>query len=68
MTNKKYKFQKIDDLRWGIYLKDRLLATVGSYEACESMAQILNSRLSSTETLKAKIAYKQAINQNLSIR
>lgn len=60
-----YEFKEVGDNRWGIYLHDRLLATVGSYEACESMKQLLNRNLSRTDILKAEIAFKKAINKSL---
>ena len=38
-----YKFKKTDDNRWGIYLEDDLLATVGSYKIWNSLKQSLNN-------------------------
>lgn len=67
MSNKLYKFQQTQNNRWGIYLQDRLLATIGSYEACESMGQYLGTNLSHADVVKAAVAYKKAINRNLTI-
>lgn len=65
MSNIKFKFKETDNKRWGIYLEDRLLATVGSYEACQSIGQCLSKNISPSDTLKASIAYKQTINRSL---
>ena len=69
MSYVKYKFKEIENEKWGIYDRDRLLATISSYEACQSMGQLLsnNDNLSHLETIKATIAYKQAINKSLII-
>ena len=67
MSDKLYKFQQTRNSRWGIYLQDRLLATIGSYEACQSMGQYLSTNLSHADVVKAAIAYKKAINRNLTI-
>lgn len=64
MNNKTYKFKETQNNRWGIYFQDRLLATVGSYEICRSIGQYLGENLSYTDTLKAAIAYKKAINNS----
>ena len=37
-----YKIEKTQDDRWGIYLKDDLLATVKSYELLKSISKLLN--------------------------
>ena len=68
MSRIAYKLKETEDQRWGVYLKDRLLATVGSYEACQSIVQSLSRNLSHTDTLKAAIAYKKAINKSLIIK
>ena len=60
-----YKFQKTQDKRWGIYLKDRLLATVGDQEVCQSIWLSLSSNLSSKDNKKAAIAYEKAVNRTL---
>ena len=65
MADKTYRFQKTEDRRWGIYLQDRLLATIGSYEACKSIGDYLSTNLSHADVLKAAIAYKKAVNRNL---
>ena len=51
--------------RWGIYQDERLLATVGSYEACESIWKYLQKELSYTENIKSRISYRNAIDKNL---
>lgn len=63
-----YSFKQTDDHRWGIYIEDRLLATVGSYEACLSIGKTLNGNLSNEDLLKAKMAFKNSINRSLIIR
>lgn len=62
-----YRFEKVNDRRWGIYVQDRLLATIGSYEACKSISESLSSDMSYPEALKAAIAYKKSINRSLII-
>lgn len=62
-----YRFEKVDDRRWGIYVQDRLLATIGSYEACKSISESLSQDKSYTDALKAAIAYKKSINRSLII-
>ena len=68
MTANPYSFRQTEDERWGIYLEDRLLATVGSYEACLSINKSLNGNLSREDLLKAKMAFKSSINRSLIIR
>ena len=63
-----YNFKQTGDQRWGIYLGDRLLATVGSYEACLSISKTLSGNLSREDLLKAKMAFKSSINRSLIIR
>ena len=67
MSKTPYQFKEIENDRWGIYLEDRLLATVGSYEACESIGLSLSKNLSYTDTIKATMAYKKALNKSLII-
>ena len=67
MSIPKYKFEQTEDKRWGIYMKGRLLATVGSYEACESIEQSLSRNASYTQLKKAAISYKKSINRSLII-
>lgn len=67
MSKTLYRFQKTDNKRWGIYFQDRLLATVGNYEACKSMSKCLENNLSSSETLKATLDYQKSINRSLTI-
>lgn len=65
--NQDYSFKETEDGRWGIYLNERLLATVGSYEACRSIGTSLGHNLSHTDALKATMAYKKAIDHSLII-
>ncbi len=67
MPDQKYEIKQADNQRWGIYKGDRLLATVGSYEACESIWKYLQSELSYTENIKSRISYRNAIDKNLLI-
>ena len=67
MYEQKYKFEQIEDKRWGIYLQGRLLATVGSYEACRSIKQLSNNNLSYTESKRAVMSYQKAIDKSLII-
>ena len=67
MPHMPYQFKEIEENRWGIYLEDRLLATVGSYEACKSIGESLSNNLSYTDSIKAAMAYKKAINKSLII-
>lgn len=59
-----YKIKQMGQ-RWGIYQDERLLATVGSYEACESIWKYLQKELSYTENIKSRISYRNAIDKNL---
>ena len=68
MAKNPYSFRQTENKRWGIYLEDRLLATVGSYEACLSIGKSLNENLSREDSLKAKMAFKSSINRSLIIR
>ncbi|MEL6580810.1 MAG: hypothetical protein AAFQ14_13755 [Cyanobacteria bacterium J06621_12] len=67
MSSKAYRFKQTEDGRWGIYLQERLLATVGSYEICQSIEQVGRAGLSSEDSLKIAIAYKRAINRSLTV-
>lgn len=67
MSQQKYKFEQIEDKKWGIYLQDRLLATVSSYEACQSIRQLSTDNLSYVELKRAMMTYKKAINKSLII-
>lgn len=67
MSNRAYEFKETENKRWGIYLQGRLLATAGSYEVCRSIGESLNQDTSYSDTLKAAIAYKKAINRSLII-
>ncbi|MEM7757512.1 MAG: hypothetical protein AAF298_05205 [Cyanobacteria bacterium P01_A01_bin.40] len=66
-TKYQYQFKETQDQRWAIYLQDRLLATVGNYEACQSINERLNRNLSYQETIKATITFKKAINKSLTM-
>ena len=65
MSKIKYEIKQTGEQRWGIYQGDRLLATVGSYEACQSIWQYLQKELSYTDNIKSKLSYRNAINKNL---
>lgn len=67
MSNLKYEIKQAENQRWGIYQGDRLLATVGSYEACESLWKYLQQELSYAENLKSRLSYRNALNKNLLI-
>ena len=67
MTVTKYEFQQTENQRWGIYCQGRLLATVGSYEACQSIKKSLDHNLSASDIFKVAIAYKQSIDRSLAI-
>ena len=67
MENTLYKFKEIENKRWGIYLQDRLLATVGSYEICQSLKEYLSNNLSEKDALRSSIAYKNAISKYLTV-
>ncbi len=60
MSNTIYEFKETENKRWGIYLQNRLLATVGSYEACKSIWQCLSQKLSYRDSLKSAIASRKA--------
>ena len=63
-----YNFKQTKNQRWGIYAGDRLLATVGSYEACQSIGKLLTSNLSHEDLTKAAITFKRSINRSLIIK
>lgn len=65
MSELKYEIKQAENQRWGIYQGDRLLATVGSYEACESIWKYLQKELSYTENIKFRLSYRNALNKNL---
>lgn len=67
MSDKNYKIKQATDQRWGIYQGDKLLATIGSYEACESVWKYLQQELSYPDHIKSKLSYRNAINKNLLI-
>lgn len=60
-----YRFEMVDDQRWGIYVQDRLLATIGSYEACKSLEELLDKDMSYAEAIKATLTFKKSINRYL---
>lgn len=65
MSDLKYEIKQAENQRWGIYQGDRLLATVGSYEACKSIWKYLQKELSYTENIKSRLSYRNALNKNL---
>ena len=65
MSDIKYEIKQAEDQRWGIYQGERLLATVGSYEACESIWKYLQKELSYTENIKSRLSYRNSLNKNL---
>lgn len=65
MPGIKYDIRQTQDQRWGIYQGDRLLATIGSYEACESIWKYLQTELSYTDNIKSRLSYRNSINKNL---
>ena len=66
-SNTNYRIEQAADRRWGIYHNERLLATLGSYEACESIWKYLQRELSYTENIKSRMTYRNAINKHLLI-
>lgn len=60
MTNS-YRYEKTEDLRWGIYLEDRLLATVGTKEECHIIGSYLNKKVSDALIRKSAKAYQKAL-------
>ncbi len=67
MPDMNYKIKQAADQRWGIYQDEKLLATIGSYEACESIWKYLQQELSYTEDIKSRLSYRNAIDKNLLI-
>lgn len=67
MSPIKYELKLTQDQRWGIYQNNRLLATVGNYEACQSILQSLQTELSHRDNLKSIFSYRKAIDKNLLI-
>jgi hypothetical protein len=65
MSDLKYEIKQAENQRWGIYQGDRLLATVGNYEACESIWKYLQEELSYTDNIKSRLSYRNALNKNL---
>ncbi|MBE9043230.1 hypothetical protein IQ255_02195 [Pleurocapsales cyanobacterium LEGE 10410] len=65
MPQIKYRIDQAENQRWGIYQGERLLATIGSYEACQSIWKYLQQELSYTENVKSRLSYRNAINKNL---
>lgn len=66
-TAKHYRFEETNDKRWAIYFQNRLLATIGSYEACKSIGESLDKNMSYSDALKAAINYKKSINRSLTL-
>lgn len=67
MSDINYSIKQAADQRWGIYQDEKLLATIGSYEACESIWKYLQQELSYTEDIKSRLSYRNAIDKNLLI-
>ncbi len=67
MSDINYSIKQAADQRWGIYQDEKLLATIGSYEACESIWKYLQQELSYTDNIKSRLSYRNAINKNLLI-
>ncbi len=63
MRNLKYEIKQTENQRWGIYQDNRLLATVGSYQACESIWKYLQKEVSYPEDIKFRLSYRSAIIQ-----
>ena len=66
-TNTEYQFKKTRNKRWGIYLQDRLLATVGDREVGQFIWLSLSSNLSKVDNKKAAVAYKKAVERTLKV-
>lgn len=66
-ANSPYNFKEVENRRWGIYAGDRLLATVGSYEACQSIGKSLTHDLSHEDSIRAAMAFKNSISRSLII-
>lgn len=60
-----YRLEQTDNQRWAIYFQDRLLATIGSYEACQSILDSLDKNMSYSDSLKAAVTYKKSIDRSL---
>ena len=67
MSDINYSIKQAADQRWGIYQDEKLLATIGSYEACESIWKYLQQEVSYTDNIKSRLSYRNAINKNLLI-
>ena len=65
MMEVEYRIKEVANQRWGIYKGERLLATIGSYEACESIWNYLQKELSYTDNIKSRLSYRNALNKNL---
>lgn len=67
MSKINYRIELAENRRWGIYQDERLLATVGSYEACESIWKYLQRELSYTENIKFRMSYRNSLDKHLLI-
>lgn len=65
ISQMRYRIEQAENQRWGIYEDERLLATIGSYEACRSVWKYLQQELSYTEDIKSRLSYRNAIDKNL---
>ena len=41
-----YKYRQLDNGRWGIFIDDQLVATIGCFDTCKKILQFLETRLS----------------------
>lgn len=65
MSRMNYEIKQSSEQRWGIYQDERLLATVGSYEACESIWKYLQQELSYPDNIRSRMSYRNALDRNL---
>lgn len=63
--NTRYEIKPAKNGRWGIYRQGKLLATIGSYEACQSIIKSLDKNAYPDLDPKARISYQQAIGRSL---
>ena len=56
-----YQIKETQNQRWGIYLQDRLLATIGNYEVGLSLWRSLSENLSDKDSSKAMRAHDKAL-------
>ena len=61
MSEKNYKIKPASDRKWGIYQNEQLLATIGSYDVCESIWRGLQQRLSNCDNIRSRISNRNAL-------